>query len=303
MKTPKSLQKGDTVAIAAPARKVSEEELMPATSLLESWGLRVVLPDGLFAADNQFAGDDDTRAALLQRLLDDDAVQAILCARGGYGTVRILDKLDFSHFVEHPKWIIGYSDITVLHSHIQRHWGIETLHATMPINIPDDAVGTPYPATETLRQALFGETLGYRFDAHPLNRPGAASGTVVGGNLSILYSLCGSPSDLSTNGKILFIEDLDEYLYHIDRMMANLKRCGHLSNLAALVVGQMSDMHDNAVPFGHTAEEIILDKVQEYGYPVCFGLPMGHNGTENRALVLGREATLTVGREVTLNYL
>ena len=291
---PPHLQPGDRVAIVAPARKISPQELEPAIALLRSWQLQVVLPDHLFDTHHQFAGDDHTRARTLQQQLDDPSLRAIFCARGGYGTVRIVDRLDFSRFRQHPKWIVGYSDITVLHSHIHRHLGIETLHATMPVNIPADSLRTPYPALDTLRQALFGDGLSYALTTHPLNRAGTAHGQLVGGNLSILYSLCGSPSDIDTDGKILFVEDLDEYLYHIDRMMMNLKRCGRLARLAGLVVGQLSDMHDNAVPFGSTAEEIILDAVSAYTYPICFNFPAGHNGTDNHALTLGHPATLAV---------
>ena len=291
---PPYLQPGDRVAIVAPARKISPSEIDAAVRLLRSWQLEVVLPEHLFDSDNQFAGPDDIRALTLQQQLDDPSIRAILCARGGYGTARIIDQLDFSHFRQCPKWLIGYSDITVLHSHIHQRLGIATLHATMPINIPADADRKTYPSTETLRQALFGAPLQYALPSHPLNRPGSAQGQLVGGNLSILYSLCGSPSDLDTDGKILFIEDLDEYLYHIDRMMMNLKRSGHLAHLAGLVVGQMSDMHDNTIPFGSTAEQIILHAVSEYTYPVLFNFPAGHNGTDNRALILGHTATLTV---------
>ena len=291
---PPYLQPGDRVAIVAPARKISPSEIDAAVRLLRSWQLEVVLPEHLFDSDNQFAGPDDIRALTLQQQLDDPSIRAILCARGGYGTARIIDQLDFSHFRQCPKWLIGYSDITVLHSHIHQRLGIATLHATMPINIPTDADRKTYPSTETLRQALFGAPLQYALPSHPLNRSGSAQGQLVGGNLSILYSLCGSPSDLDTDGKILFIEDLDEYLYHIDRMMMNLKRCGHLSHLAGLIVGQMSDMHDNTIPFGATAEQIIRHATSEYSYPICFNFPAGHNGTDNHALILGHSATLTV---------
>ena len=291
---PPYLQPGDRVAIVAPARKIARNEIDAALSLLRSWQLEVVLPPRLFDTHDQFAGDDTARALTLQQQLDDPAVRAIFCARGGYGTVRIIDRLDFTRFRQHPKWLVGYSDITVLHSHIHRHLGIETLHATMPLNIPADALSTPYPAVDTLRRALFGEELSYALPSHPLDRVGTAHGQLVGGNLSILYSLCGSPSDIDTDGKILFIEDLDEYLYHIDRMIMNLKRCGHLSHLAGLIVGQMSDMHDNTIPFGSTAEQIIRHAVEEYTYPVCFNFPAGHNGTDNHALILGHTATLAV---------
>lgn len=291
---PPFLKKGDRIAIAAPARKITAAELEPAVNLFQSWGLETVLPDHLFDTCHQFAGDDTTRAALLQQLLDDPTVKAIVCARGGYGTVRIVDRIDFARFAGCPKWVVGYSDITVLHSHIHRHTGIATLHATMPIDIPADSVEKKYDSTETMRRMLFGKSVQHTTPCHPLSRDGAAEGQLVGGNLSILYSLCGSASDLDTEGKILFIEDLDEYLYHIDRMMMNLKRSGHLSGIAGLVVGALSGMHDNTVPFGHTAEEIVRDTVAEYGFPVAFGFAAGHIGTANRALMLGQRVRLSV---------
>lgn len=289
------LKKGDRVAIAATARKVSPQEMEPAINLLKHWGLEVVIPEGLYAADNQMAGTDSHRVALLQNLIDDNEIKAILCARGGYGTVRILDKLNLTVLEQHPKWIIGYSDVTALHSHVHNLLGMETLHATMPINIPPDATAVPYPATDSLRQALFAGSCQYNLQCStPLLRPGKAEGVVVGGNLSVLYSIVGSQSDIDTAGKILFIEDLDEYLYHIDRMMMCLKRSGKLDNLSALIVGGMSDMHDNAIPFGKTAEEIIWDAVKEYDYPVCMGMPFGHIGMENLALTLGRQTKLNI---------
>ena len=301
---PAYLQSGDKVAIVATARKIAPEELTSSIKLLQSWGLEVVIPEGLFAEDHQFAGNDETRARVLQQQLDDPNIKAIICARGGYGTVRIIDKLDFHTFSLYPKWIVGYSDVTVLHSHLHRHLCCETLHATMPINIPKDAFQTGYPATETLYKALFGEPLSYKFEGTGMNKVGNAEAPIVGGNLSILYSLCGSPSDIDTEGKILFIEDLNEYLYHIDRMIQNLKRCGKLSKLKGLVVGALSDMHDNTVPFGQTAEEIILSAVSEYDYPVCFHAPFGHIGTENRALKMGSVASLQVSKEkVSLSFL
>ena len=300
MTTPPYLNRGDRVAIAAPARKISADELDPAIKLFESWGLEVTVPEHLFDTDHQFAGDDTTRAALLQQLLDDPEVRAVFCARGGYGTVRLIDRLDFSAFAQHPKWIVGFSDITVLHSHIHRHLGIETLHATMPIDIP--GIGS-YPSTDSMHSCLWGEQIAYHCAAQQLNRNGEAEGEVVGGNLSILYSLCGSPSDIDTAGKILFIEDLDEYLYHIDRMMMNLKRNGHLDNLAGLVVGSLSKMHDNTVPFGHTAEEIVREAVAEYSYPVCFGFEAGHIGTNNLALPLGHRAHLSVEGAAELRFI
>lgn len=293
MITPKFLKPGDKVAIVATARKISPAEMEPAIKTMESWGLEVVAGDSLFETDRQFAGSDSQRIADLQAMLDNQEIMAVLCARGGYGTVRIIDELDFTAFVKHPKWIVGYSDITVLHNHINQIYGIETLHATMPINFPTE--GT-LPAVEALKSSLFGEAPDYKTATGKLSRSGHASGQVVGGNLSILYSLSGTPSALDTSGKILVIEDLDEYLYHIDRMMMNLKRSGKLENLAGLVVGGMSDMRDNAVPYGMTAEEIVFDAVKSYKYPVLFGFPAGHI-KENLPLIMGREAVLDVNAE------
>ncbi len=296
------MKKCDKIAIVATARKVSPEEIQPTVELFRSWGLEVVYDDRLFAADNQFAGSDDLRADVLQHYLDNPDIKAIVCARGGYGTVRIIDRLDFSAFARHPKWIVGYSDVTVLHSHINKNLGISTLHATMPLNIPANATGKPYPSTESLKAALFGNLHGYNAlqlhaPSSQLNRPGRCRGQLVGGNLSILYSLCGSASDIDTAGKILFIEDLDEYLYHIDRMMQNLKRTGKLHVLKGLLVGAMSDMHDNAIPFGKTAEEIVVEAVADYDYPVLFCQNFGHVGTENLALPLGVEVELSVDED------
>lgn len=286
-RTPELLKAGDRVAIVATARKISSAELQPAIRLLESWGLEVMLPKNIYAESNQFAGSDAERASDLQWALDREDVKAVFCARGGYGTVRIVDMVDYTHLTEKPKWIVGYSDVTVLHSHLHTLLGMPTLHATMPLNIPTDAVDKAYPSTESLKRALFEGEVCYNTKKHKLNREGEADGLVVGGNLSILYSLCGSTSDIETEGKILFIEDLDEYLYHIDRMMQNLKRTGKLQSLKGLVVGGMTDMHDNSIPFGKNAEEIVMEAVAEYNYPVCFNAPFGHIGTENKALILG----------------
>ena len=280
------------MALAAPARAVSPEEMAPAIATLEEWGLKVVVPDGLYERDGQLAGCDGHRAALMQRLLDDPNIAAIVCARGGYGTVRIVDRLDLTRFAEHPKWIVGYSDVTVLHSHLQATLGLPTLHATMPVNFPTD--GSPCPATESLRHALFGTPQDIAWGAHPLDRKGTVQGMAVGGNLSILYSLLGSRSQVDTRGKILLIEDLDEYLYHIDRMMQALKRAGMLDGLAGLVVGALSDMHDNTIAWGHTAEEIVAEAVADHNYPVAFNAPIGHIGTANQAITLGIPLTLTI---------
>jgi muramoyltetrapeptide carboxypeptidase len=293
---PPYLKQGDKIAIVATARKISKEELSPAIELLKKWGLEVVLSKHLFNADHQFSGTDNERAEDLQSMLDNPSIKAVISARGGYGTMRIIDKIDFTKFKQNPKWVIGYSDITVLHSHIH-NMGIQTLHATMPINFTKHA-----EATETLRKAVFGEMLSYTSEGHALNRKGKAEGVLVGGNLSLLYALAASSSDIDTKGKVLFIEDLDEYVYHIDRMMLNLKRSGKLSHLAGLVVGGMTDMKDNAIPFGKTAEEIILDAVKEYNYPVCFNFPAGHID-KNLALYFGKKVQLKVEETASLSFL
>ena len=295
MKTPPYLQKGDSVAIAAPARSVSIEEMMPAITLFEEWGLKVVLPENLFAVHNQFAGTDAERTEDFQKMLDDEDIKAIICARGGYGTVRIIDLLNFDNFIHHPKWIVGYSDITVFHSHIHTLLGVETLHATMPINV---YANPNYESIESMYAALFGKQLSYQIPTSSYSRVGEGKGELIGGNLSILYSLTGSESDINTDGKILFIEDLDEYLYHVDRMMQNLKRSGKLDYLTGLIIGGLTEMKDNTIPYGSSAEEIILEAVADYDYPVCFGFPTGHFD-DNRALILGREATLNVSNEMS----
>jgi len=290
--TPPFLQRNDSVGIAAPARKISKEELQPTFDLLNEWGLNVVLASNIFEASDQYAGTDEQRIKGFQELLDNDSVKAILCARGGYGCVRIIDKLDFTRFKSHPKWITGYSDLTVFHSHIQTNFGIETLHATMGINVANNTSD----ALESFRNALFGSKISYKIEPHEFNRKGKSRGVLTGGNLSVLYSLSDSVSDIDTGGKILFIEDLEEYLYHIDRMMMQLKRSGKLNNLAGLIVGSMNNMNDNTIPFGRNAYEIIAEAVSEYNYPVCFNFPAGHIDNNN-ALIMGRAIDLTIGEE------
>lgn len=297
---PDYLNAGDRIGIVSTARKISLNELQASIKLLKKWKLEVLIGNTIGVQLNQYAGSDIERIKDFQKMLDNPKVKAILCARGGYGTVRIIDELDFSRFIKNPKWIIGYSDITVLHSHIHANFGITTLHAIMPINLND---GTDMATSvDTLRKAIYGEQLTYKFDRHKLNKSGSGTGTLVGGNLSVLYSLIGSRSDIDTANKILFFEDLDEYLYHIDRMMMSLKRTGKLNNLAGLIVGGMTSMKDNEIPFGKTAEEIISEHVKEYNYPVCFGFPAGHPPSENRALFLGKEVYLKVGRNCEVNF-
>ncbi len=292
MISPPYLKQGDKIAIVAPARKVSPAEIEPAIKIFRDWGLQVVTGPHLFGDHHQYSGIDAERTADMQMMLDDPEIRAIFPARGGYGTLRIIDQLDFSKFCISPKWIVGFSDATVFHSHIHTQFGIETLHAAMPFSYGTD--GADSYNLSTLKKALFGEEMQFSLPAMEQNRYGEAEGILVGGNLSILYALNGSASDVNTEGKILFIEDLDEYLYHIDRMMLNLKRSGKLHSLAGLIVGGMSKMNDNTVPFGKTAENIIREAVAEYDYPVCFGFPAGHV-PDNRALIMGKTVNMVVG--------
>jgi len=286
---PAYLKQGDRVGMVSPAGKITSAEVKASVKVLQRWGLEPVFGRHIFSSDNQFAGKDEERAADIQEFLDDINVKAIISTRGGYGSARIIDMLDFSKFKIHPKWFVGYSDVTVFHNHIHTHLQTETLHATMPINFPEDF--SESPSVRSLKRALFGELDEYALSDCKLAREGFAQAPLVGGNLSILYSLAGTASDISTKGKILFIEDLAEYLYHIDRMMISLKRGGKLAGLKGLIVGGLTEMNDNKTPYGKTAEEIIWDAVKEYDFPVVMNFPAGHQ-KPNQALYLGREIQL-----------
>ena len=296
MVLPSYLNKGDTVAIIATARKVSKEEIQPAVAFFESYGLSVVLGKNLFESSNQYAGTDAQRTEDLQWALNDKTIKAIIIARGGYGSVRTIEQIDFTEFKKHPKWMVGYSDVTVLHNAIHKI-GVATLHATMPLNFTKNE-----EATKSMVDALFGKLIQVETEENYSNISGTAKGQLVGGNLSLIYSLSGTPFDIDTRDKILFIEDLDEYLYHIDRMMMQLKLSGKLKKLKGLIVGGMTDMKDNAIPFGKFPEDIILDAVKEYNYPVCFDFPAGHID-RNLAMYFGREVELTVSDNATLKFL
>lgn len=288
MITPPYLQKGDTVAIVSTARKNIDDNLKPTVALLEGWGLNVKIGKTIGLDYYQLAGTDDQRAADFQEQMDDPNVKAIWCVRGGYGTVKIIDKLDFTKFKQNPKWIIGFSDVTVLHSHLNR-MGIESIHGTMPVAIPR----ATDEAKNSLCASLFNDKLQYTLECDALNHNGKAKGELVGGNLSILYSLLGSESAVDCNDKILFIEDLDEYLYHIDRMMMNLKRNGCLSGLKGIIVGAMTEMKDNEIPWGRNAVEIIEDTVKGLNIPIIYNFPAGHI-RDNRALIFGRQVSIEV---------
>ncbi|HEY9195493.1 MAG TPA: LD-carboxypeptidase [Mucilaginibacter sp.] len=295
---PPYLKKGDKIAITCPAKKLPAP-MTDAIALLQSWGLEVIIGDTLNASYHQFAGDDDLRARDLQRFIDDDSIKAIIAARGGYGTVRMIDKVDFDRFAQHPKWLVGFSDITVLHGHLFAGYHAQTIHGQMPVNIPDASARS----LETLRKALFGEDLNYRFKSHAINKQGTAEGVLIGGNLSILVAILGSVSDPGYDNKILFIEDVGEYLYSVDRMLRCLDRAGKLKNLAGMVVGGFTDVKDNDIPFGQTVPEIVMDVVGRYNYPVCFEFPAGHI-PDNCSLVLGRRVSLEVAaHEVSVNFI
>ena len=284
------------ISLIAPARKVSLEEMSFAFDYIRSRGHNPVYDERLFDSCHQFAGDDERRAALVQEYLDRDDIDVILCARGGYGTLRIIDKLDFDKFVQKPKWIAGYSDVTVLHAKLQS-LGCESLHSTMPINFASNTK----ESLDSLFDAIEGRPITYEVSSSDMNISGTAEAQLVGGNISVLYSLLGSDIFPDTDGKILFLEDLDEYLYHIDRMMTALQRAGKLDNIKGLIVGGLTKMHDNNIPFGMSAEEIILEKVRGKNIPVCFNFPAGHID-DNRTLILGKTTILEVSDTVKLNY-
>ena len=291
MQLPPYVKPGDLVGITAPTRWVDPEDIRQFLSLLEGEGLKT-MTGSIHRRYHQFAGEDRNRLDDLQLMLDHPDVRAIFCARGGYGTLRLLDKIDMRGIAQHPKWVVGFSDITVLHACLQMRIGMASIHGAMPYTLRE-VTGTDDPAVSSLFGILKGALPSYTVPAHPLNREGTATGVLLGGNLSVLYSLTGTLFQIPTRGAVLFLEDVDEYLYHIDRMMQNLKLSGMLENLAGLVIGGMTDMHDNEVPFGMDATEIIRGAVEEYNFPVCFNFPAGHV-EGNMAMVLGRSVTLEV---------
>ncbi len=296
---PPFLLPGDTVGVVAPASRVRYEDCLPGIQILrEKWHLDVREGVTLRSEHYQYSATDAVRTGDLQRLLDDSKVKAIIAARGGYGCSRIVDSLDFTKFKKHPKWLVGFSDLTVLLSQANA-LGIAALHAPMVKSMTQEGGGK---GMESLRRALFGESIAYKIPAHPFNRTGAGTGLVTGGNLCLLGHLLSSPSAVDTAGKILFIEDVNEYLYNIDRLMIQLKRAGQLDQLAGLVVGQFTDSRDNPdPPFGQTANEIVAEHTKDYDYPICFDFPVGHV-PDNRALPVGMMAKLEVGEFVMMSY-
>lgn len=288
---PPLLQPGDTVAITCPSGYLPPERIVFARQALEHWGYNVITGSTVGSGHFYFSDTDERRLYDLQAQLDNPEVKAILMGRGGYGLSRIIDAIDFSHFLKNPKWICGFSDITVLHSHIQANFNIATLHSPMcgafaaATDLPDNIM--------SLQQTWTGQSFHFPIPTHEYNRPGQATAEVVGGNLAILAHLSGSKSQLDTTGKILFIEDIGEYLYNTDRMLFNLKRAGMLSGIKGLICGGFTDMKDTERPFGQTIYELIKDKVAEYDYPVCFDFPVGHQDL-NYTLCLGKTYTLNV---------
>ena len=285
---PNSLNKGDKIGLVSTARYISPIELKTAIEVLEEWGLNVILGVNIFCNNEQFAGTDLERASDLQMMINDNSIKAILCTRGGYGTARIIDLIDFTNLFTHPKWIIGYSDITVLHTHINK-LGLASLHATMPINFNTNTSN----ALQSMHACLFKQQQQVTSPTYYLNKNGCVNAEIVGGNLSVIYSLLGSKSDIDTVGKILFLEDLDEYLYHIDRMVLNLKRNNKFSQLKGLIVGAMEDMHDNTISFGKSVNEIIYEHTSDYNFPICFNFPAGHI-SNNTSLILGKNSELEI---------
>lgn len=293
-KRPQALLKGDTIAITSTARFLPEEELKPALHLLEQRGYRVRVAPHVSRPFHQFAGTDEERLQALQTFLDDAEVKAVLFARGGYGTVRILDGLNWEKFLAEPKWLAGYSDLTALHLMVQQR-GVESLHATMPVNFSANHADS----LSSLFSLLEGGGVSYEFPAHELNRPGSVQGKLIGGNLSVIYSLLGSPGLPDPEGCILFLEDLDEYLYHLDRMMQNLSRNGWLNKVGAILAGGLTDMRDNSVPFGYTPQEIMRQYADRHSLPLALNFPAGHLN-RNLALPLGRRVRLEVGENPRL---
>lgn len=293
---PPYLKAGDTVAIVAPSGilKNREAEIQQAVALLKSWGLHAVVGKHVFSKANHFAGTDAQRCEDFQNALDDPKISAIWCARGGYGTVRILDKLDYTKFKTHPKWLIGYSDITALHSQLHNE-GFQTLHAIMCVSLTKD-LSEIEASVNTFKSALFGEPTNYTLKGSDNNKSGKAKGQLVGGNLTLLHTMLGSETSIDTSGKILFIEEIGEYKYHIDRMLQSLKRAGYFDNCSGLIVGDMSRMRKNTTLWGTTVEQLILDALSEYDFPIAFNMPAGHE-KDNRALIFGKVVQLTVSEE------
>jgi muramoyltetrapeptide carboxypeptidase len=298
IKQPDYLKRGDQIAIVCPAKKLPKN-IDSAIALLQQWGLTVIIGQTVSAAHHQFAGNDELRAQDLQQYLNNPNIKAIIAGRGGYGTLRIIDELDFTKFNQQPKWLIGFSDITILLSHAFAKLNTQSIHAQMPYTFDES---TP-EALASLKNALFGNELIYQYQSNFSNQIGQTEGVLIGGNLSLLIAVQGSVSEMDFTDKILFLEDVGEHEYAIDRMMRILKRNGKLKNLRGLIVGAFNEIGEEKIPFGQNPEEVILALVKEYNYPVCFNFPVGHIN-DNRAMVLGKNVSLQVEKQnVTLKFL
>jgi len=300
IKIPPYLKKGDTIGITCPAGYLEKGKAAVCISTLQKWGFEVMVGKTLGSSSrNYFSGTDEQRLNELQAMLDDDSIKAILCGRGGYGLGRIIDDIDFSKFKRKPKWIIGFSDITVLHSHLNSKLKIASLHAPMASAFMDGE--NEY--IQSFHKAIIGKKTKYTCLKHSLNKEGTATGELAGGNLALLTNLIGTPSDINTNKKILFIEDISEYIYSIDRMFYQLKRSGKLASLAGLIIGGFTEIKDTVRPFGKTVYEVINDIVKEYDYPVCYNFPVSH-GKENYAFKVGIQHQLKItNKTVSLSEL
>jgi muramoyltetrapeptide carboxypeptidase len=296
-KIPPYLQKGDTIGIVAPSGFMPIEKMQACINTFDAWGYNVELGKTTHSdSQNYFSGTDEERLSDLQQMLDDKKIKAVFCARGGYGMSRIIDNINFKKFKKHPKWVIGYSDITVFHAHIYSKYKIAGLHAPMASAFNDGEFTNPY--IQSLKNAMEGVPAFYECAGHTFNKPGDAKGELVGGNLSLLAHLAGTRSQINTKNKILFLEDVGEYLYNIDRMFIQLKRSGIFKKLAGIIIGGFTDNKDTERPFGKTVYEIIHDHVKEYNYPICFGFPVSHE-KENYALKIGGKYKLIVSIDKT----
>lgn len=293
---PPYLKAGDTVAIVAPsgALRNKNEKIELTKNLLKSWGLHVIVEENVFNINNHFAGTDEERSADYQKALDNPTISAILCARGGYGTVRILDKLDYTKFKKHPKWLIGYSDITALHNQLQNE-GFESIHGMMCTSM-DKELDSIRETIATFKDAVFGKPLVYTLEGSSYNKTGVATGELVGGNLTLLHTMLGSKTSMDMSGKILFIEEVGEYEYHIDRMLQSLKRAGYFEHCKGVIVGDISEIRKNPTPWGTSVEQLILDALSEYNFPIAFHMPAGHK-KDNRAMIFGRTIDLNVEKD------
>ena len=290
MVIPPYLKKNDTIGIVCPSGFMPVEKVEQSVNALHQWGYKTKLGKTVGNQFNYFSGTDDERLNDLQQMLDDKNIQAVLCARGGYGLSRIIDKINFKKFKQHPKWLIGFSDITVLHAHINANIKTASLHAPMAGAFNDVVDET---SVQSLQKALKGVAANYQCNAHQLNKTGNATGKLIGGNLTIVAHLVGSKSSYQTKNKILFLEDVGEYIYNIDRMFLQLKRSGMLNNLAGLIIGEFSEMKDTTIPFGSDAYTVIHQHIKNYQYPVCFNFPVSHD-VKNYALKVGVVHQLSV---------